>query len=170
MRFGRGRGGDKGRWNLSLYHSWIFSDTVTIASGSDALDQLAGEALSAGGVARHALEFEGGVFKSGTGLRLKGEWTAAARVNGSGAPGSSDLRFGSTLVLDLRLFVDLGSKEKLVSRFPFLKGTRLSFTADNLLDSRQKVTDGNGDIPYAYQPAFRDPQGRVIGIDLRKMF
>ena len=113
---------------------------------------------------------EGGVFKNGYGLRLNGEWNAPARVNGSGLPGSSDLRFGSTFVLDARLFVDFDRNKDLIAKVPFLKGARLALTADNLLDSRQKVTDENGEVPLAYQAAYREPQGRVIGIDFRKMF
>ena len=166
--FGRGPGG--GRWNLSLYHTWRFTDEVRIAPGMAVLDQLAGDALSSGGVPRHAIEAEGGVFLNGYGVRLKSQWQAPARVNGSGAPGSQDLRFGSTFVIDLRLFADLGRNEALVSRAPFLKGTRLALTVDNLLDSRQKVTNEDGVVPLAYQRAYRDPQGRVVGIDLRKMF
>jgi len=164
---GRGRGS---RWNLSVYHTMRFTDRVTIAAGGPVLDQLDGDAISSGGVPRHAIEFEGGLFRNGYGLRLNGTWNAPAKVNGSGLPGSSDLRFGSTFVVDARMFVDLGQQENLVEKVPFLKGSRLAFTVDNLLDSRQKVTDENGQIPFAYQRAYREPQGRVIGIDFRKMF
>lgn len=164
---GRGRGG---RWNLAVFHTWRFSDRVTIAPGVPVLDQLSGDAISAGGVARHAIEAEGGLFKNGYGARMNAEWNAPARVNGSGLPGSSDLRFGSTFLVNLRFFADLGRNESLVDRMPFLKGARLSFTVDNLLDSRQKVTDADGLVPIAYQAAYRAPQGRVIGIDLRKLF
>ncbi|SFG03653.1 Outer membrane receptor proteins, mostly Fe transport [Novosphingobium sp. CF614] len=165
-----GRGGRGSRWNLSIYHTWRFTDRVNVAPGVPVLNELAGDAIAAGGVPRHAIEAEGGLFKNGYGLRLKAEWDAPARVNGTGLPGSSDLRFGSTFDVSLRLFADLGRNEDLVARMPFLKGSRLSFTVDNLLDSRQKVTDENGDVPLAYQAAFREPQGRVIGIDFRKMF
>jgi len=169
--FGRGgRGGPGGRWNLSVYHTWRFTDTVRVAPGSPVLDELSGDAIAAGGVPRHTVEFEGGLFKNGYGLRLKGEWNAPARVDGSGLPGSSDLRFGSTFDLGLRLFVNLGQKESLVSKAPFFKNARLSFTVDNLLDQRQRVTDESGQVPLAYQAAFREPQGRVIGLDFRKMF
>lgn len=168
---GMGPGGGRGsRWNIAVYHTWRFTDTVRIAPGVPVLDELSGDAIAAGGVPRHAIEAEGGLFKNGYGLRLKAEWEAPARVNGSGAPGSSDLRFGSTFDLSLRIFADLGRNEALVAKMPFLKGTRLSLVADNLLDSRQKVTDESGVIPIAYQRAYREPQGRVLGIDLRKMF
>jgi len=165
-----GPGGKGGRWNLSVYHTWRFTDRVTIADGVPVLDQLNGEALTSGGVPRHAIEAEGGVFKNGYGIRLKAEWDAPTHVNGSGAPTSSDLRFGSTFDVNLRIFADLGKNADLVAKVPFLKGARLSLVADNLLDSRQKVTDQNGDVPLAYQAAYRAPEGRVLGIDFRKMF
>lgn len=168
--FGGGRRGPGSRWNLSIYHTYRFTDQVRIGPDMPVLDQLSGDAIVAGGVPRHTIELEGGVFKNGYGLRLNGEWNAPAKVNGSGLPGGSDLRFGSTFVLDARLFVDLGRNEGLVAKAPFFKGARLALTVDNLLDSRQKVTDQNGQVPLAYQAAYRDPQGRVIGIDFRKMF
>jgi hypothetical protein len=165
-----GPGGKGGRWNLSVYHTWRFTDRVKIADGVPVLDQLDGEALTAGGVPRHAIEAEGGVFKNGYGIRLKAEWEAPTRVDGTGAATSSDLRFGSTFDVNLRIFADLGKNADLVAKMPFLKGTRVSLVADNLLDSRQKVTDATGAVPLAYQAAYRAPQGRVLGIDLRKMF
>ncbi|MCJ2179574.1 TonB-dependent receptor plug domain-containing protein [Novosphingobium album (ex Hu et al. 2023)] len=159
-----------GRWNISIYHTWRFSDRVAIAAGVPVLDQLAGDAIAAGGVARHAIEFEGGLFRNGVGLRLNGQWTAPAHVNGSGLPGSSDLRFGAYTAVNLRLFMDLDQQKNLIAKVPFLQGTRVSFTVDRLFDSRQKVTDEDGEVPIAYQKAFREPLGRVIGIDLRKRF
>lgn len=169
MPFGRG-GPPGGRWNLSIYHTWRFTDDVRIAPGSEVLDQLSGDAIESGGVPRHAIEAEGGAFYNGYGVRLKGEWEAPTRVNGTGAPGSSDLRFGSTFQIDLRFFADLGRNESLVRKVPFLEGSRLSLTVDNVLDQRQKVTNEAGETPVAYQRAYREPQGRVIGIDFRKMF
>lgn len=167
---GSGKGGRGSRWNLSIYHTWTISDRVRIAPGSPWLDQLSGSALTAGGVPRHKIEMEGGAFLNGIGARLKGTWNAPARVDGSGAPGSSDLRFGSTFDLGLRIFVDFDRRASLVERMPFLKGARMSFRIDNLLDNRQRVTDETGATPYAYQPAFREPEGRVIGVEFRKMF
>lgn len=168
--FGRGPGGGRGRWNLSLYHTYRFSETIQIAPTGPVLDLLDGDAIAAGGVARHSLELEGGLFHKGFGLRLNGSWTAPTTVNGSGAPGSSDLRFGSVTTLDARIFVNFDQKPKIVEAIPFLKGTRLSFEVDNIFDSRQRVTDGSGVVPISYQADFRDPRGRFVGIDIRKMF
>ncbi len=169
MPFGRG-GPSGGRWNLSVYHTVRFTDEVTIAQGGPVLDQLAGDAIATGGVPRHEIAFEGGAFRNGLGLRLRGSWSAPATVLSSGAPDSSDLRFGSTFVANARLFINIGMRQGLVDKVPFFKGLRIALTADNIFDSRQKVTDEAGVIPLAYQRAYRDPQGRVVGIDLRKMF
>ncbi|MCJ2181265.1 TonB-dependent receptor, partial [Novosphingobium sp. 1949] len=165
---GNRRGG--GRWNLSVYHTWRFSEDVRIAPGAAVLDQLSGDSLTSGGVPRHRIEAEGGFFLDGIGLRLNATWNAPASVNGSGAPGSSDLRFGAYTTAKLRLFVDLDQRASLIAKAPFLKGSRIAFKVDNLFDSRQKVTDDSGATPIAYQRAYREPLGRVIGIDFRKMF
>lgn len=166
-----GRGGNgRGRWNLSIYHTVRFDETVTIAKGGPVLDLLHGDALTDGGVARHAIEVEGGTFYRGFGVRLKGTYSAPVHVKGDEVIGSSDLRFGSTFVTNLRIFADLGQQKRLVDASPFFKGMRVSFKIDNLFDSRQKVTDGTGAIPLSYQADYRDPRGRVIGIDIRKMF
>ena len=169
MMGGGGRGG-QGRWNLSLYHTVRFGERVVVAPGGPVLDLLGGDALTGGGVARHGLELEGGGFYRGFGLRFNGNWAAPTRLRASGAPGTSDLRFGSVFRLDLRLFVDFGRQKALMDISPFFKGTRLAFQFDNMFDSRQKVTDASGAVPLSYQPDYLDPRGRMIGVDFRKTF
>lgn len=170
---GGGRGGGQpgaGRWNVSLYHTVQFYDRVTVAPGGPVLDLLGGDALNGGGVARHSLEFEGGGFYRGVGLRFNGKWTAPTNVRSSGAVGSNDLRFGALTKINLRLFADLGQQAGLVKDHPFFKGARISLKVDNLLDQRQRVTDASGAVPISYQPDLLDPKGRVIGIEFRKQF
>jgi len=172
--FGGGRGGrggnGQGRWNVSLYHTVQFMNRVTVAPGGPVLDLLSGDALTGGGVARHSLEFEGGAFYRGFGLRFNGSWTAPTHVRGSGAPGSSDLRFGALTKIGLRAFADLGQQKALTDASPFFKNARLSLKVDNMLDARQRVTDRFGAVPVSYQPDLLDPQGRVISIEFRKQF
>ncbi len=162
---GGGGGGGQGRWNLALYHTVRFDEQVVVAPGGPVLDLLGGDALSGGGVSRHALELDGGAFHKGFGLRLNGSWSAPTRITGT-----SNLRFGSVLRLDLRLFSDLGQHKRLTDMSPIFKGMRLAFQFDNILNSRQKVTDANGVVPLSYQPDYLDPRSRMIGIDLRKVF
>jgi hypothetical protein len=160
-----GRGG-QGRWNLALYHTVRFSERVLVASGGPVLDLLNGDATSGGGTARHAIEMEGGFFHKGFGLRLNGNWSAPTHVTSA----TSDLRFGSVLNLNARLFADLGQQKALTDASPFFKGTRLALKVDNLLGSRQRVTDASGAVPVSYQADYMDPKGRVIGLDFRKTF
>ena len=168
---GAGPGGrthqQPGRWSLSIYHTYRFDETVIVAPGGPVLDLLHGDALTDGGTARHALELEGGVFHKGFGIRVKGDWSVPVHVRSTGA---TNLRFGSVFKIDTRLFVNLGRQQGLVEKAPFFKGFRLAFQIDNIFDSRQKVTDASGAVPLNYQAAFRDPIGRMVGIDLRKMF
>ena len=160
----------RGRWNLAIYHTIRFDEGVIVAPGGPVLDLLGGDALSGGGVARHAMEFEGGGFYRGFGLRLNGKWNAPTHLRASGAPGISDLRFGSTFKVNFRMFIELGMQKRLTDLSPFFKGMRLNLRADNIFDSRQKVTDASGATPLSYQLDYLDPRGRMLGIDLRKTF
>ena len=83
---------------------------------------------------------------------------------------TSDLRFGAVTKFKLRAFVDFGQQARMVRAIPFLKGARMTLRVNNLFDSRPRVTDGRGDTPLAYQPFIEDPLGRVVGVELRKLF
>lgn len=162
--------GGQGRWSLGLFHTVQFSSTVLVAPGGPALDLLGGDALSGGGTPRHSLEFNGGAFHKGFGAFLQGNWNAPTRVRSSGAPGSSDLRFGALGKVNLSLFADLGRMPKLTRKAKFFKGSRLALQFENLFDARQRVTDASGAVPLSYQADYLDPRGRVIGITFRKLF
>ena len=53
---------------------------------------------------------------------------------------------------------------------PFLKGSRLRLSVDNIFDAQRKITDGNGIVPLNYQPGYIDPLGRYIELEWRKTF
>ena len=162
--------GGQGRWNLGLYHTIQFDSTVLIAPGVPVLNLLDGDALSGGGTPRHSLEFNGGAFYKGFGTFIQGTWAAPTAVRASGAPGTSDLRFGALAKVNVNLFADLGRMPKLTKAVPFFKGARLSLGIDNVFDARQKVTDANGVLPLSYQPDYLDPRGRVVSLSFRKLF
>ena len=163
-------GGQQGRWSLGVYHTAQFQNRVLITPGGPALDLLDGDSLSASGSPRHSLEFNGGAFHKGLGMFFQGTWSAPTRVEASGLPGTSDLRFGSVTSVNLFLFSEFSMMPKLTKAAPFLKGARVSFRIENLLGSVQTVTDGSGAVPISYQRDYLDPRGRVISIELRKMF
>ena len=160
-----------GRWNLAIYHTVQLVDRVLVAPGGPSLDLLRGDAIGqSGGVARQSVEVDGGLFYNGLGLRLGGKWSAPTHVDPIGAAASGNLRFGAMAKFNLRAFVDFDQRPGMVKQVPFLKGARLSLSANNLLDARQRVTDANGVTPLAYQPDELDPLGRVMAIELRKPF
>ena len=169
--FGPGGGDGQGRWSLGIYHTVNLENLVLIAPGVPVLDLLDGAATGSGGVPRNQLEFEGGAFYRGLGVRLSGTYSAATVVSGTGLPGSSDLFFGDLAKFNLRAFVALDQQAWLVGAKPgFFKQARLALSVSNLFDTRQRITDGNGVVPLRYQPFLLDPVGRFVEVEFRKLF
>jgi len=168
--FGGGQGGG-GRLNFAVYHEIALANTTQLLPNLPVLDLLDGDSLGGGaGPSRHEVEVQAGFSQSGYGLRLTGEWKSASHVNGVTGIPSSQLRFGDLATVNLRLFANLSQMPSLVEKVPFFRGARLQVSFDNLFDARQRVTDGNGDVPLAYRPAFIDPIGRSVRVSFRKLF
>ena len=167
-----GRGGPGGgRLQFALYHTWHFTDRVLVQQGGPALDLLNGDAIGgSGGQPRHELEGQAGYSNNGIGVRLSTNWQSATRVNGGTPANPQTLRFSDLGTANLRLFADLGQRLELLKKYPWLRGTRVAFSIDNLFDSRQRVTDANGTVPVAYQPDYLNPLGRTVRISVRKLF
>lgn len=163
-------GGAQGRWHFGIFHTVQFDSQVLIAPGGPRLDLLNGDALVSGGTPRHSIEFNGGMFYKAFGFFSQGTWTAPTTVRGGALPGSSDLRFGTVTKININLFADLGRMPSLVEKAPLFRNSRVSLKFENLLDSRQKVTDASGAVPLSYQADYLDPRGRVITLELRKSF
>lgn len=171
---GRGPGGGgsdgRGRWFANLSYTLELENEVLIAEGLPVLDLLDGDALSGGGVTRHSADLRAGIFYRGFGTHVRANYSGPSRIDGSGLPGSTDLNFGSLATINLRFFADLGQQAKLVESTPFFKGSRVTFSVDNVFNSYRTVTDSNGDVPLRYQPGFLDPEGRTFKIEFRKLF
>lgn len=162
--------GQPGRWRFGIYDTVQFTSRVLIAPARPVLDLLGGDVLSASGTPRHSLEFNGGLFYRGLGTFIQGTWAPSTRVTASGRPEGSNLRFGSVVNITANLFFDFNQRPRLIRQMPFLKSARLSLRAENLLGSRQRVTDASGAVPLSYQADYLDPRGRVIRLELRKSF
>lgn len=170
--FGGGGGGGGGRLNFAVFHTWVLSDRAVLRDGQPEIDLLNGGTIgaSSGGVSRHKIEVQSGFSQGGLGFRLTGNWQSGTRVDGVTGFPSTTLNFDDFMTADLRLFANLGQMPKLVEKVPFLRGSRLSLVVDNLFDQRQRVTDGNGTTPFAYQPFYQDAIGRSFRISFRKLF
>jgi iron complex outermembrane receptor protein len=170
MMGGPGGGGIQ----LSLFHTWRFTDEVLIRPGVPELDYLSGSAFNGrGGRPRHELELSAGYFRNGFGGFVRASWQSGTTVNGGSLAGggtSSDLRFSSFSTVNLNLFADLSQRPALIARHPWLKGTRLFIGVDNVFDTRLRVRDETGVVPLSYQPDYLDPLGRTVRIGIRKLF
>jgi hypothetical protein len=167
---GGGAPGFGGRLQVSLFHTWRFSDELRLAPGLAPIDLLDGGSAgdgALGGRTRHEIEGQFGYTRHGLGLRLTATWQSATTVD---SPLGGPLRFDDRASVNLRLFANLGVRPELVSRAPWLRGTRVTLAVDNLFNARQQVRDATGVTPVTLQPDFLDPQGRVIRLSLRKLF
>jgi hypothetical protein len=168
---GFGGGGRGGRLQAAIYHTWRFEDSVLIREGVPELDFLNGSAAgSRGGRPRHELEFQGGVFKDGFGARVTANWQEGTFVRGGAGGTQGDLFFSDFASVNLRLFANLAQQRSLVREVPFLRGSRVALSVDNLFDSRPTVRDDTGATPLSYQPFLLDPLGRTVRISFRKLF
>lgn len=165
-RFGGG-GQGRGRLSFSLTHTINITDEAVIGPGLK-LDYLNGDALNNfGGRSRHQVEVQAGWSNNGLGARLSGNWRSGTKVEG-GANG--DLEFSPLSTVDLRLFANLGERFDLVSKHPWLIGSSVRLEIDNLLDSKPKVRDAFGAVPFGYQEDLLDPIGRTVTVSFRKLF
>lgn len=165
--FGSG-GREGGRLTFSLTDTVTLVDEVTIRPGVPKLDFLDGDAVGqTGGRPRHEVEAQAGYFNNGFGARLAANWRSGTRVD---TATGDELRFSPLATFDLRLFANLGQRLDLVAKHPWLRGTSLRFEVSNLLDSKPKVRNSLGDVPFGYQADLLDPLGRTVSISLRKLF
>jgi len=168
QRMGLGGGQQAGgRWNISIAYKTRLTDDVTLAAGQAPIDLLDRGGLNGGSETASGIEFEGGLFNKGIGLRFSGGWT-----DGYELPVASGgvLDFSDQMTLNARLFMNLDNREGLIRAAPILKGSRLAFAIDNLTDSAVEVRDANGLTPTAYQEGYLNPLGRVVQVSFRKQF
>lgn len=173
---GRSRGGGRpgfgrdgrGRYFVNISHTYQLESEVLITEGGFLFDNLSGDGLRATGLPRHTTSVISGFFRGGMGLRADAFYTGSSRINGNVLTGSSPLFFDDRVVVNLRIFANLG--QVLKADKGALKDLRVSLRANNLFDSRRRVVDENGDTPINFQPDLLDPTGRYLGIQFRKLF
>jgi outer membrane receptor protein involved in Fe transport len=158
------------RFEFSLFDTWYLRDTVLIRDGVPPLDLLNGAPSDVtGGQPRHRVELRSLIFKDGYGAVLSGAWRSPSVV-GNGDPSAPDMFYFSALTtVDLRLFADL-ERVAATGHHAWAKGARMSLAVTNLFDQRQSARDSNGVTPLAFEPGYLDPLGRVIALNVRKVF
>ena len=167
---GGGRGQSGGRVQFAVYHTWHFTERVLVQQGGPMLDLLNGDAIGAnGGRPRHELEAQAGYSNNGIGVRLSADYASGTSVNGGTTAAPETLNFSGLATASLRLFADLGQRLTWVKAHPWLRGTRVSFSVDNVLNSRQRVRDATGVTPISFQPDYLDALGRTVRISIRKL-
>src|SRR3546814_10211658 len=57
------------------------------------------------------------------------------------------LKFHDLATFNMRFFADFNQMPKLTDDLPFLKGSRLRLSVNNLFDAQRKVTDASGVVP-----------------------
>jgi iron complex outermembrane recepter protein len=76
------------------------------------------------------------------------------------------LRFSPLLTVNLRAFADA---RRIFPDLDWARGLRMSVNVINLTNDRQDVRDRFGNTPLQYQPAYRDPLGRTVEFEIRKV-
>jgi outer membrane receptor protein involved in Fe transport len=100
------------------------------------------------------------------GIRLNAQYRGKSYLN-LVSDGSNDvLTFSPLTTANLRAFAT-GSR---FGDAPWLKGTRLTLSVVNLTNDRQRVRDSAGITPLSYQRDYRDPLGRTVELEIRKVF
>lgn len=170
--FGRGggsRGG--GRLSFAIYHTWHLEETARLRGTLPEIDLLKGGSVGGrSGQPRHEIEMQAGFSRSGIGLRASGQWESRSRVlDPSGQP-VSNLYFADYAKFNLRTFVTPAQIPGMMGKYSWMRGLRISFTVDNVFNTRQSVTDGTGTTPFVYRSAYQDPLGRTLTLNVRKTF
>ena len=153
---------------LSANHSIVFSDTIVIRSGLKPVDLLGGGAIGVGGGrVRHQLDGTAAITSGGLGARLGVTWRSRSSLLARSNGATDTLTFSPVMVMNLRAFADT---RRILPESKWAKGLRLSVDVLNLTNSRQKVRDSFRNTPLQYQPGYRDPIGRTIELEIRKVF
>jgi len=157
-------------WKLQVNASYLvlLEDTVLIRSSLPRVDLLEGGAIGiGGGQPEHSTSFNLALTKGNMGLRVETRRRGESLLV-IGTPATPDLlTFDSVTTVDAKVFADLG---QLFPRATPLRDTRITLAVDNLFNDRQRVTNNANVTPQAYQPVYRDPIGRTLLVEIRKVF
>jgi iron complex outermembrane recepter protein len=156
------------RVSFTASHSILFKDEIVIRPSLPDVDLLEGGALGlGGGRVRHQLDATASITSGGSGLRVSANWRGKSTLKALDEGFEDTLRFSPVFLLNLRAFADM---HRFLPRTEWSRGMRLSLNVLNMTNDRQEVLDSDGETPLRYQPGYRDPLGRTMELELRKVF
>jgi len=153
---------------LTVNHTMVFSDEILIRPGLNPVDLLHGGAIGiGGGRLRHQVDSTAAITSGGLGLRMGVSWRGPSELISNFNGVTDTLHFSPLLAVNLRAFADL---KRFLPHDDWARGLRLSVDVVNVTNKRQTVHDSFGNTPIQFQPGIRDPLGRTIEVELRKVF
>lgn len=156
------------RLSLTASHSIVFKDEITIRPELPTVDLLNGGAIGiGGGRVRHQFDGTASITSGGLGARATASWRGKSKLNALDAGFPDTLFFSPVFNLSLRAFADL---HRFLPHSDWAKSTRFSINVVNITNDRQEVRDAAGETPLRYQAGYRDPLGRTIELEIRKVF
>ena len=156
------------RLQLSASHSIVFEDKIAIRPALGSIDLLDGGAIGIGGGGiRHQLDGTVALTSSGLGVRLNAGWRGKYTLESLSDGFSDTLRFSPVFLINFRAFADV---RRFLPAEDWARGLRLSLSVLNATNDRQEVRNSAGITPLQYQPSYRDPLGRTVELQVRKVF
>jgi hypothetical protein len=152
--------------NLAWTHVFVARSTIRDPLGP--VDLLAGGAVGLfGSRTRDGFDGSLAINRGGIGVRTNLVWRGPSYLASGTAATPDLLRFDPFFRIDLKLFADTA---QLLGPSPLTRGLRITVSVDNLTNRRQAIRNQAGTTPLGYQPYFRDPLGRTVAVELRKVF
>ncbi|MGX7895007.1 hypothetical protein [Tsuneonella sp. HG222] len=154
---------------VNASHTFTLASKTVIREGLPEVDLLDGGAIGLGGAGtvRNASDLSLSLARGGTGAQFNARRRGVSYLAIGSAATPDLLTFGSLVTMDAKVFADLG---QLLPESRLLRRTRASLSFTNVLNRRQTVSNNAGQVPQSYQPIYRDPIGRTVSVELRKVF
>lgn len=153
---------------VNASHTILLESKTVIRDGLASVNLLDGGAIGiGGGRPRNVSDGSIAISQGGTGVRLNAIRRGVNYLRTGSVAAPDLLTFSAITKFDLRAFADL---VLLLPKSKLAKGTRLTVSMENLGNTRQRVTDNAGNVPISFQPAYLDPVGQTVMVELRKVF
>ncbi|MEH3122414.1 MAG: TonB-dependent receptor [Sphingomonas phyllosphaerae] len=160
--------GENGTWDLSAAHEWILSDTLVVEPGGKPINLLATPLDGVQGTTRHRLTIDLAMSYKRLNVQLGGRWRAAADSAAVASDAPDRVQYGALWTVDGEMSFNFRIGRS--GRENAEKTLRLWLSVENVFNRRQRVNDGSGQVPVAFQKAFLDPLGRSITLRLSRTF